>query len=328
MATCSHGLALLPIRYDAAVSEATQTASYTVEADDAGVRVDAYLATRLPWRSRRALGEMIGAGKVTINGSAVKKSRRVGAGDVVNLELPAVAIPTEALAAIALPVLYEDDDLVVVDKPTGLAVHPASTCPHLNALTRLQHRYRHETPDPTAEPSVIHRLDRGTSGVVAFARRRETVAFYAGQFEARTTSKEYRAIAHGAPPDHMRLDAALRAEDSKLVVVDPSGKPSLTEVFVTDRTADAVKVRIALHTGRKHQIRVHMANAGYPLLYDGQYGRTSTQDQWPDDARPMLHAAILQLKHRDGRVLKFEAPLPEDMRRTWAALKDKRGESS
>ncbi len=297
---------------------ATHTATWTATDEHANARLDAFLAAQLPWRSRRSLVALVLRGAARVNGQTVKKAHRLALGDRVELELPAADIPHEAIAATELPIIFEDDELVVVDKPAGLAVHPASTCPHVHALARLHLRYTTERPDPDAEPSVIHRLDRGTSGVVAFARRREHVAYYTRQFEQRTVGKHYLAIVQGHPADTGRIEAPLQVIDGRPVTVHPDGKPSRTDYQVVAKAGGLALVSIALHTGRKHQIRVHFAARGLPLLYDDVYGPRAGPEGWPDEARPMLHAAQLTLEHRRHGPMTFQAPMPADMAAVWA----------
>ena len=203
----------------AAVSETTTTVAWTIEAGDAGTRIDAFLAAQLPWRSRRSLVGLLDDGAATVEGRRVKKSHRLAVGQRVELTVPAAAVPTEAIAAIELPILFEDDDLVVVNKPSGLAVHPAVTCPHVHVLARLAHRYTVEAPSPNTEAAVVHRLDRETSGALALARRREQVAFYAAQFERRTVRKRYVAVVRGEPPERGEIVHALAVVDGEPVRV-------------------------------------------------------------------------------------------------------------
>ena len=305
----------------AAVSETTTTVAWTIEAGDAGTRLDAFLAAQLPWRSRRSLVSLLDAGAATVEGRRVKKSHRLGVGQRVELTVAAQSAPTEAIVAIELPILFEDADLVVVNKPSGLAVHPAVTCPHVHALARLAHRYAAEHPDPDAVPSVIHRLDRETSGALALARRRELVAFYSGQFERRAVGKRYVAIVRGEPPDAGHLRHPLQVVDGQPVRVGVDGKPSHTEFRVLERAPGHSLVEIDLHTGRKHQIRVHFAAEGWPLLHDPIYGEDD-RDTWPPDARVMLHAARLELEHRTAGRMAFDAPVPTDMQQAWRGLKE------
>lgn len=298
---------------------ATHTVSLTVAPEHAWLRVDAYLAKVLPWRSRRSLTDLLARGAVAVNGRRVKKAHRLAAGDVVALLLPRRPDAEIDLSEIPLRIVYEDDDLVVVDKPGDLTVHPASTCQHRNLLRRLQHHYLHELPDPRVEPCLLHRLDRTTSGVVAFAKRRELVDFYTRQFAARTTTKEYVAIVHGRLDGEGTITLPLLTPEQRPSLVDPSGKPSRTDWRTLVATDHATRLAITLHTGRKHQIRVHLAAERHPLVYDDVYGLPRAAD-WPPDARPLLHAARLALDHRDGRRLVLSAPVPDEMERAWAEL--------
>lgn len=302
------------------MTEPLQTVHLTVAEEHARLRVDAYLAMSMPWRSRRSLAALLTAGAVEVNGQRIRKSHRLAPGDVIALRVPVHPEAQLDLTQIELSILYEDDDLVVVNKPGDLAVHPASTCPHRNLLRRLEHYYAHEQPDPRARPSVIHRLDRTTSGVVALVKRRELVAPYTRQFAARTPTKHYVAIVHGRLRGEGRLEQPIHMPADRPVVVGPGGKPSRTDYRGLEHAPRASRVAVTLHTGRKHQIRAHLAAHGHPLIYDDVYG-PARGDGWPDDARPLLHAATLQLDHRDGRRLSFEAPVPADMERAWACLR-------
>ncbi len=295
------------------------TVHLTVAEEHARFRVDAYLAMQLHWRSRRSLVELLADGSVTVNEHPVKKSHRLATGDVIALRVPR---PPEAeidLSEIPLHILYEDDELVVVDKPGDLAVHPASTCQFRNLLRRLEHHYAHERPDPAVAPAVIHRLDRTTSGVVALVKRRALVAPYTRQFAERTPSKEYVAIVHGRVEGSGRIERDIHVPADRPVVVEPGGKPARTDYRALAHAPQASRLAITLHTGRKHQIRAHLAAQGHPLVFDEIYG-APRDDDWPPDARPLLHAARLSLDHRDGRRLTFDAPVPEDMERAWTAL--------
>ena len=284
------------------------------EEDEIGMRVDAFIARRFPWRSRDSAAALCERGDATIDGARVKKSKRLVLGDAVRITSSVPDAETEAARQIPLRILHEDDDLVVVDKPPGVAVHPASTCQTVNLLHRLELHY--VDAGVTAEPSIVHRLDRNTSGVLAYAKRRELVAFYTGQFERRTVDKRYLALVHGVAPEQLLIETPLVVEDERPVKPGPDGKPSKTELSrVEQREGDhplsLVELRPA--TGRKHQLRVHLADAGYPIVFDDLYGRVADLPRWPSRARVMLHAAELQLDHRDGQRLTFKAPLPRDM---------------
>lgn len=304
-----------------ALETATHTVELTVADEHAWLRVDAYLAKQLHWRSRRSLAELLAAGAVAVNGRRVKKAHRLAAGDVIALKLPRPPDAEVELSAIPLRIVYEDEDLVVVDKPGDLAVHPASTCQFRNLLRRLEHHYSYERPpaDPPVEPFVLHRLDRTTSGVVALAKRRELIDVYTRQFAARTTTKEYVAIVQGRLTGEGSIELPIHTPDERPVIVGPGGKPSRTDWRALASTDRVSRLAITLHTGRKHQIRAHLAAVGHPLVYDDVYG-PAREPTWPADARPLLHAARLELDHREGQRLCFVAPVPEDMERAWAEL--------
>ncbi|MEM7153925.1 MAG: RluA family pseudouridine synthase [Myxococcota bacterium] len=303
------------------MTPATQTVALTVADAHAYLRVDMFIAMQMPWRSRRSIVELLGQGAVVVNRRVVrKKAHRLTPGDVVELTVPASPDAQIDLGAIELRILHEDDDLVVVDKSGDLAVHPASTCQYRNLQRRLVHYYRHEQPDPQVEPSVLHRLDRTTSGAVAFAKRRRLVDFYTKQFAARTTRKRYVAIVHGQVPGSMRIETPIHVPPERLSWVGEGGKASRTDVEVVRSTDRVSWLSIDLHTGRRHQIRVHLASEGHPLVWDELYGPSRSGERRPTGARPLLHAARLSLDHRDGRRLHFDAPVPDDMVRAWERL--------
>ncbi len=286
-----------------------------VDDDDVDVRLDAFVAARLPWRSRGSVAALIAEGAVHVNGRPAKKSRRIRSGDEVVVLAQAVDVAAE-LADVEVPVLYEDDDIVVVDKPADLAVHAASTCRHRNLLTWLSHRPL--PPDvPPSEPLLVHRLDRTTSGVVVAVKRRELVAPYTGQFERRETDKRYVALVHGVPTEASgRIELALRVVDGEPVAVDPTGKPSHTDWRCVDRTEGFARLAITLHTGRKHQIRVHLAAIGHPIVGDHVYGPPPPAGV---TGGPYLHAAALTLSH-GGQRRTFQAPVPTAWDEVWRTL--------
>lgn len=291
-----------------------QVVEHVVAESQADMRVDAVLVAMLPWRSRGELAAFVARRAVTVNGKACKKSRRLKAGDLVRITLPRSPEDLDAVRSLPLDIVFEDDDLIVVNKPSGIAVHPSAGVQTLNLLRRLQLHYDEDAPDPNACPSIVHRLDRNTSGVIVYARRRELVAFYTGQFEARTTAKTYAARVHGVAPPHGEWAWPLRVEDATNVVVDRHGKPSRTTFERIQTDGDTSLVRVRPITGRKHQIRVHFARGGHPLRYDDLYGVDGQPEAWPEGARLGLHAHVLELDHRNGQRLRFEASIPEALR--------------
>ncbi|MBV1857289.1 MAG: RluA family pseudouridine synthase [Nannocystaceae bacterium] len=291
-----------------------QVVEHVVEESQADMRVDAILVAMLPWRSRGELASFVTRRAVTVNDKVCKKARRVKTGDVVRIILPKTREDLAAVRALPLDVVFEDEDLVVVNKPSGLAVHPSAGVQTLNLLRRLQLHYEEEAPDSSVCPSVVHRLDRSTSGVIVYARRRELVAFYTGQFEARTTSKTYVARVHGVVPETGEWTWPLRVDDATNVVVDRHGKPSRTTFERMETDGETSLVRVRPITGRKHQIRIHFAHGGHPLCYDDLYGIDGQPEVWAAGARLGLHAHVLELDHRNGERLRFEASIPEALR--------------
>ncbi len=277
---------------------------FVVAPEAAGQRLDVFLAARRPWRSRSQLVALIEARGVLVNGAPSKRSSRLREGDVVvarGVAAPPVDQDLE-LRDLPLELLFEDEDLVVINKPSGLAVHASSTSQRLNLQRRLELRYLVEAPDPEARPASVHRLDRDTSGVIAFARRRELVRSYSLQFERRRVAKEYVAVVEGRLTGGGVIDLALRIEDGRPVTVDPDGKPCRTEYQVVDASDTRSTVAVRIHTGRKHQIRAHLAALGHPVCNDHLYGHRG-------EGRLMLHARVLELEHR-GAWHRFEAPTP------------------
>ena len=175
-------------------------------------------------------------------------------------------------------------------------------------------------------PGWEETLDRTVDGVfksfwaIFLAVPFSFLGFYsARRFAERTPEKEYVAIVHGRVEHDGRLEQPIHVPPDRPVIVGPGGKPSRTDYRVLGHAPRASRLAVALHTGRKHQIRAHLAAHGHPLVYDDVYG-PARDEGWPDDARPLLHAARLCLDHRDGRRLCFEAPVPEDMERAWLRL--------
>ncbi|MEQ8846424.1 RluA family pseudouridine synthase [Botrimarina sp.] len=305
--------------------------------DDAGQRLDAALATRAERLSRTLLKRAITAGAVAVNGRPqTKPSYRLEEGDVVAVE--AVPLPDEGPRpeAIPLDVLYEDDDLVVVDKPPGMVVHPAKGHWGGTLVAALAHRFGDALSSAGGphRPGVVHRLDRDTSGVIVVAKHDVAHASLAAQFADRTTEKVYLAIVLGEPDrdadvvdepigphPHVREKMAIRRDHAY-------ARPALTTFAVVERLRRCSLLRVTPKTGRTHQIRVHLAHAGHPVLCDKQYGGRSRitaseldgRTALPDDAallqRQALHAFRLGVDHpTTGARLTFEAALPDDMRR-------------
>jgi 23S rRNA pseudouridine1911/1915/1917 synthase len=280
------------------------------------------LADLDPELSRSAAGRLARGGLVTVNGRPGRPSDTVRAGDVVEYEPPEPEVLEPAPEAIALAVVHDDGDLVVIDKPAGMVVHPAAghrsgTLAH--ALLGLGGGW--STVGGSARPGIVHRLDKGTSGLMLAARTDQAHRALAAQLADRTLSRTYLAIARGrlTPADRVVEGPIGRHPHDRLrmAVVD-GGRPARTRLRAVEHRGGHTLVQCDLDTGRTHQIRVHLAALGHPVAGDELYGRRRPGD--PD--RPMLHAHRLRFRHpRTGESMTFESPPPADFTAFWESLR-------
>jgi 23S rRNA pseudouridine1911/1915/1917 synthase len=299
---------------------------FVVGESEAGERVDQALAT-LAGVTRSQVQRWVGAGRVRVDGAAARASQRVAAGAVVEAEPPEPLACALAPEPIELVVLHEDEDLIVIDKPAGLVVHPAPGHPSGTLVNALLHRCRDLSGiGGVLRPGIVHRLDRGTSGVLVAAKHDAAHQALARQFHDHSIEREYQAVVRGLPAvDAGRVDRALgrHPRDRKRFSVAARGatRAAHTAWRVLRRFERSGRSLLAVRpeTGRTHQIRVHLASAGLPLLGDPVYGRGARSEGGL--GRPALHAARLGFAHpRSGAWLRFEAPLPGDLEALLAAL--------
>jgi 23S rRNA pseudouridine1911/1915/1917 synthase len=278
----------------------------TVERAADRLRLDRFLTDLRPGISRSEIQRQIGEGRVTISGEPARRpARRVRVGDRIVWEIPdAVGLSP---AAIPLSVLFEDDALVAVDKPIGLVVHPgAGTAETTLVEGLLLTRALPESDDPS-RPGIVHRLDKGTSGVIVVAKSAQALASLQDQFARRTVSKTYLAVVAGVlEEDEGIIDAPVGrdpARPSRMAIV-PTGRPARTEFHVLDRRGGRTLLQAHPHTGRTHQIRTHFQYIKHPVVGDDTYGG-------PPAERMLLHAWRLTLRHPStGQELRLEAPVP------------------
>ena len=312
----------------------------------AGERVDAAIAALVPALSRAVVQRLIDDGHVALNQQPVRKpGQRVKAGDAIEVTVPAPEPIELAPEPIPLAIAFEDADLVVVDKPAGLVVHPAAGHPRGTLVNALLHHCRDLGGIGGAlRPGIVHRLDKGTSGVMVVAKTERAHAALTAAFAARSTRarqgapapgdaapgdilREYLGITAPPPPSAtgtLRTTHARHPTDRKRFSSRvPTGKPAVTHWAVVEPLAGAALVRFRLETGRTHQIRVHAADHGWPLLGDPLYGRTPKPlaAVAAQLGRQALHAALLELDHpTTAERLRFESPLPADLSRARARL--------
>lgn len=283
---------------------------------DAGSRLDQFLAARLPEYSRARLQSWVEEARVRVNGVVVlKASLKLRGGELVEVE-PAELKPLHAFAEqIPLDILYEDDDVVAVNKPAGLVVHAGagrSSGTLVNAL--LNHFQGLSRVGGDLRPGIVHRLDKGTSGVLLVARTDTAHRSLAAQFSGRTVEKTYLALVQGQPQSaHGTVDLPISRDPvhrTRMTARLATGRRAHTEYRVLERYAKFTSLEVQIGTGRTHQIRVHLAALGHPIAGDTLYG-ASTQ---PELARPWLHALRIRFDSPSTlRRITVEAPLPREL---------------
>ena len=302
---------------------------HIVSPEEAGERLDRILAAQHPDRSRATYQRWIAEGRVEIDGVIASASARPKAGQRVAVR-PAPPPPSDAEPeAIPLTVLYEDDDLVVIDKPAGMVVHPARGHSGGTLVNALLHHFGALPGEDAARPGIVHRLDAHTSGVMVVARTAAAREALMAAFATHAIERSYLAIAVGHPPDAITYETlhGRHPRDRKRFTTKVTrGKRALTRVEVLERLHGAALVRCTLETGRTHQIRVHLAEHGAPLLGDPVYGKRSKDPRVRAAAdalgRQALHAAVLGFTHPiTSAPLRFETPPPDDFRRALEALR-------
>jgi 23S rRNA pseudouridine1911/1915/1917 synthase len=292
--------------------------AHIVPKEAAGQRLDQFLRRELPEHSRAFLQKLIEHGNVQVNGRAAKASYKVRAGDNVTIEIPPPR-PLEAQPEeIPLDVLLEDDDLIVVNKPAGLVVHPATGNREHTLVNALLHHCRGRLAGigGVERPGIVHRLDKGTSGCIVVAKTDFAHQSLVAQFKSRGVKKIYRAVCWGTfAQSSGRIETVIgRSERNrqKMSALVARGRQAVTDYRVLKQFAEFALVELHIHTGRTHQIRVHMAHIGHPVVGDATYGRARQTNI--SIARPLLHAYKLGFTHpRSKQFVEFTAPVPDDM---------------
>ncbi|MET0554009.1 MAG: RluA family pseudouridine synthase [Vicinamibacteria bacterium] len=303
-------------------------------ADEAGVRLDRFLARQLPALSRARLQALIEEGAVRVDGGSAKASQRLRAGAVVDLTVPEPAPAVPLPEDLPLAVVHDDPRFLVVDKPAGLVVHPgagASSGTLVNAL--LFHVHDLSGVGGVLRPGIVHRLDKGTSGLIVIAKDDAAHRALSSQFALREVRKQYVAVVHGVPaPATGTVDRPIGRDPvhrRRMAVDAPRARAARSSYAVRERLDGASLVDVRIHTGRTHQIRVHLASLGHPIAGDDLYGGRRTPSSSRPDARaaldafprPALHAAQLAFRHPGtGAPLAFESPLPADLQALLAAI--------
>jgi 23S rRNA pseudouridine1911/1915/1917 synthase len=288
----------------------------TLTAPTEGQRIDQFLADSIDSLSRTEVQRLIKSGEVQVGGASIKSSYRLEEGDVITIHLPIPVEKSVQAEAIPLEIIYEDADLVAINKPAGMVVHPAhgnETGTLVNAALSHWPEMRRVTGEERA--GIVHRLDKDTSGVIVLAKTNEALKSLQAQFKARTTSKRYVALVEGIPASSTGIIEASIGRDPrqrKRMAVIKKGRPSVTRYTVIETFQNHALLDVDLLTGRTHQIRVHLTWLGHPVAGDRVYGHRKPSIPLKD--RVFLHAAQLQVDSPStGQRLTFDAPLPDEL---------------
>jgi len=293
--------------------------AYSFIADKTGVRLDKYVGEKCLELSRTYAQKLIADGHITVNDRVVKASFKLNTGDRVSVVIPPTA-PTSLLPeAIPLNIVYEDDDLLVVDKPAGLAVHPAPGHPdHTLVNAILSHLPSLAEISESERPGIVHRLDKDASGIMVVAKNNAAQLNLIGQFKARSVVKAYLVLVRGhLTPENGIIEASIGRDprNRKRMAVVTKGREARTRYHVVKYIGDYTLLEVRTETGRTHQIRVHLLAIGYPVVGDATYGVKS-----PLLPRQFLHACRLGFHlPSTGEYVEFTSELPPDLAQ---ALKD------
>ena len=293
---------------------------HVVSESTKGQRLDQFLRGELPVHSRAFLQKLIEQGDVLVNGKPGKASYTVRAGDRISVEVPPPR-PLEAKPEeIDLEILFEDDDLIVLNKPAGLVIHPGAGNPDHTLVNALLHHCRGKLSGigGVQRPGIVHRLDKGTTGCLVVAKTDLAHQSLVAQFRSRATKKIYRALCWGIFKQlsgHIETVIGRSAHNRKKMSARvPRGRTALTDYRVLKQFPEFALVELTIHTGRTHQIRVHMAHIGYPIVGDTVYRGARSGVENISVARPLLHAYKLGFTHpRTQQFMEFTAPVPDDM---------------
>ena len=297
--------------------------TYTIEEQHVGERIDKAVSSLQTEWSRTQIGNWVSEGVLTVNGEVVKPKYKVRTGDVIEITVPEVEELEIVAEDLNLEIIYEDADVLVVNKPRGMVVHPAPG----HATGTLVNGLMHHCTDLSGingvmRPGIVHRIDKDTTGLLMVAKNDVAHESLVNQLVAKTVTRKYTALVHGhIAHDKGTIDAPIGRDTKdrqKQAVVD-SGKHAVTHFQVIERFGDYTLVECRLETGRTHQIRVHMNYIGFPLAGDPKYGPRKTIDF----GGQVLHAGVLGFTHPvTGEYLEFSTPLPEDFQQLLASLRD------
>jgi len=286
---------------------------YSFAAAEPAARLDKFVAERCVELSRTHAQELIGQGHIMVNGQPARASQRLNAGDRVSVSIPPTA-PSQVLPEVMpLTVIYEDEDLIVVDKPAGITAHPSPGHPSHTLLNAILAHFP-DLPEGSdrLRPGIVHRLDKDTSGLMLVAKKRQSLAHLSDQFKSRSVSKVYLVLVKGHLSPEKGAILAPIGRDTRhrqKMAVATGGREARTDYRVVKHLDDYSLLEVMPETGRTHQIRVHFAAIGYPVVGDATYGVASAKL-----ARQFVHAHRLGFRlPGSGKQVEFTSPLPPDL---------------
>ena len=287
----------------------------TLTPEESGQRLDQYLAQAVEGLTRSGAQKLLEEGRVTVNGKSAKKNARLTQGDCVEVQLPDPAPVDVVPQDIPLDVVYEDSDVIVVNKPVGMVVHPAPGHPDGTLVNALLYACGDSLSgiNGALRPGIVHRIDRDTSGLLIVAKNDAAHLALSDQLQDHSLARTYEAvIVGGLREDAGTVDAPIARHpiDRKRMAVRPEGRPAVTHWKVLGRYQGYTHIQCQLETGRTHQIRVHLAHIGHPVLGDPVYG--GVRKGFPELVGQCLHARRLVFRHpRTGDEIRLECPLPD-----------------
>jgi 23S rRNA pseudouridine1911/1915/1917 synthase len=306
-------------------SSAAGHREWTVGPDEAGQRLDRFIAIQLPDTSRTHVQNLIDEGRVLVGGIAKKPSHRLEAGETVNIEIPAPVLPGVEPEDIPLDILYEDKSIAVINKPAGMIVHPGAGEDRGTLVAALLHRYGADGLSEIGgviRPGIVHRLDKDTSGAMVIARNDESHAKLVEEFRERRVEKTYLALLHGAiKGERGRIELPVSRDmkrRSRMTARRSSGREARTDWRLRLRLDQFSLIEANIHTGRTHQIRVHFSALTFPVVGDTLYGAPRQErigrELLPALERNFLHSARIAFIHpQSGKRMEFRAPLPAEL---------------
>ncbi len=301
--------------------------SFLIQELEQGERLDKFLSSKCKELSRSYIQKLISENMVTVNGNAEKGSYKVRKDDLIQIIIPEAREAEIKAVKMDLEIIYEDDCIIVVNKPPGLPVHPAPGNLE-NTLVNglLAYTDKLSGINGVKRPGIVHRLDKDTSGAIVVAKDDQSHRKLVEEFKQRKVLKIYHTIVKGSLPyNEGVIDAPIGRdprERKRMAVIERNSKEAISHFRVLERLGNYTYLEVKLETGRTHQIRVHLSYLGHPILGDEKYGRVGKQNILSVE-RQLLHAYILGFRHpRSGEWMEFEAPLPEDFLSALKILKN------